>query len=226
MIASRETIGKARKMLEGVCENGTGRSLQNEFFKIAGKTGTARVATSGTGYSEGKYLASFTGYFPADNPKYSLIVTFNNPRGAYYGASVSGPVFKEITEKVYATQILNEEIEKDENSPGKVLPVIKHGQSNDIIAIAEELNMNSISKIPESKLVKVEKADTTIKFSENEIAAGKVPDVRGMGASNAVFLMENAGLRVKIKGIGKVKVQSIPPGSNYRIGQTVYLTLS
>ena len=106
MIASRETIGKAKAMLEGVCEHGTGTTIQGKYFKVAGKTGTARVATSSSGYSAGMYLASFTGYFPAENPEYSLIVTFNNPRGAYYGGSVAGPVFKEISEKVYASQIL------------------------------------------------------------------------------------------------------------------------
>ena len=110
MIVSKETLGKAQKMLEGVCENGTGKSLQNEYFKIAGKTGTAQVATSQGGYQQGMYLASFAGYFPADNPQYSMIVTFNNPRsGLYYGGSVAGPVFKEIAEKVFAIQILIDE---------------------------------------------------------------------------------------------------------------------
>jgi cell division protein FtsI (penicillin-binding protein 3) len=79
MIASKETIRKAQAMLEGVCINGTGKSINSEYFNIAGKTGTARVATSSEGYSSGMYLASFAGYFPADNPIYSLIVTFNNP---------------------------------------------------------------------------------------------------------------------------------------------------
>ena len=226
MIASKETIGKARKMLEGVCETGTGRSLQNPYFNIAGKTGTAQIATGTGGYQKGMYLASFCGYFPADEPKYSMIVTFNNPKGAYYGGSVAGPVFKEISEKVYAIQILRDENEEDSNQNEKVLPEIKTGKSEDILRIAEDLNLKNIKGAPQTQMARVMKESDHVVLGENEIPNGRVPDVRGMGASDAVFLLENAGLKVKIKGIGKVRVQSLTPGSKYRTGQTVYLSLS
>ncbi len=212
MIVSKETLGKAQKMLEGVCENGTGKSLQNEYFKIAGKTGTAQVATNQGGYQQGMYLASFAGYFPADDPQYSMIVTFNNPRsGLYYGGSVAGPVFKEIAEKVFAIQILTddpEELQKEENTEQ---PEIKNGNPEDILILAEELE---IEDIPDGQNNSITEAHT-----------GTVPDVRGMGASDAVFMLENAGLQVKIKGTGKVKIQSLNPGVKYRRGQLVNLTL-
>jgi cell division protein FtsI (penicillin-binding protein 3) len=226
MIASKETIGKAKKMLEGVCETGTGKSLQNPYFRIAGKTGTAQIATGVGGYQKGMYLASFCGYFPADNPKYSMIVTFNNPKGAYYGGSVAGPVFKEVAEKVYAIQILMDENSKEKDMQDKVLPEIKKGKSENILRIAEDLNLEYIKGTPQTQHAKIIKEGDHVVLSENEIPEGRVPDVRGMGASDAVFLMENAGLKVKIKGVGKVKVQSLTPGSNYKTGQTVYLSLS
>lgn len=225
MIASKETIGKARKMLEGVCENGTGRSVSSEYFKVAGKTGTARVATNNEGYSKGMYLASFAGYFPADEPKYSMIVTFNNPRNGYYGATVAGPVFKEISEKVFATQILYDQEQENENGPVKT-PQIKKGKSEDILRIAKELKLENIQGKPNSIMAAATVTDSLVVLQNNEITEGKVPDVRGMGASSAIFLMENAGLKVKIKGIGKVENQSLIPGSKYSPGQTVYLTLS
>lgn len=225
MIASKETIGKARRMLEGVCENGTGQFLKNDYFKVAGKTGTARVATSSAGYSNGMYLASFVGYFPADNPKFSMIVTFNNPRNGYYGASVAGPVYKEIAEKVFASQILSNEMLED-TSGIKNLPAVKNGKSEDILRIAEDLELSSVHGLPESQLATATEKDGLVLLSNNEISEGKVPDVRGMGASNALFLMENAGLKVVMKGVGKVSNQSLTPGSNYRPGQTVYITLS
>ncbi len=225
MIASKETIGKARKMLEGVCEFGTGRTVNSEYFMVAGKTGTARVATSSEGYNDGMYLASFVGYFPVDNPKYSMIVTFNNPRNGYYGASVAGPVFKEIAEKVFALQgFINETV--DEAKESEKLPAVKKGKSEDILRIAEELNLHNVHGKPDSQMASVTAQDSLLVLSNNEIPAGKVPNVTGMGASNAIFLMENAGLKVKIKGVGKVKKQSLTPGSNYNAGQTVYLTLS
>lgn len=225
MIASKETIGKAQKMLEGVCEHGTGTSLQNEYFKVAGKTGTARVATSSEGYSAGMYLASFTGYFPADNPRYSIIVTFNNPRGGYYGASVAGPVFKEVAEKIYALQVLTDQ-ETEEMPINKNLPDVKKGNSKDILKIASELKLKNVKGKPESQLADAVIIDSTVILQNIEMQAGLVPDVGGMGASNAVYLLENAGLIVKIKGVGKVKNQSLSPGSKCTPGQTVFLTLS
>ncbi len=225
-IASRGTIRKAQKMLEGVCETGTGKSLKNEYFKFAGKTGTAQISTGAGGYQKGMYLASFAGYFPADDPEYSMIVTFNNPRGAYYGGSVAGPVFKEIAEKIYADRISIKEMEELPEPDDNILPDIKKGKSKDILKIARELDMDIVKGKPETTLASVKKENDQIILGENEMNSGRVPDVRGMGAKNAVYLLENAGLRVKVKGVGKVRQQSLTPGSHYQPGQTVYITLS
>ncbi len=227
MIVSKETLGKAQKMLEGVCETGTGRSLQNPYFKIAGKTGTAQIATGMGGYQKGMYLASFAGYFPADKPKYSMIVTFNNPKGAYYGGSVAGPVFKEIAEKVYASEIIIDEAEGGKNSKkGECLPDVKKGDPKCILRVAEELDLGNIKGDPETEMASAQKKGGHVVLAGESVAPGVVPDVRGMGAGNAIYLLENAGLNVKIKGIGKVKSQSLKPGAKYKSGQTVYLTLS
>ncbi|QGY43379.1 PASTA domain-containing protein [Maribellus comscasis] len=225
MIASKETIGKAQAMLKGVCLYGTGRTVTSEYFDVAGKTGTARVATGNTGYS-GLYLASFAGYFPADNPKYSMIVTFNNPRNGYYGASIAGPVFKEIAEKVYASQILMENVPGDNSDEEIQLPDVKKGKSEYILRIAKELELKNVRGLPETELASVTREGGEIVLGDDNITPGIVPDVRGMGVSNAIFLLENAGLHVKIKGVGKVTLQSLNPGEKCRPGQTVYLTLS
>ncbi len=228
MIATRETIGKAQRMLEGVCERGTGRSLQNPWFRIAGKTGTAQIATGTGGYQKGMYLASFAGYFPADDPKYSIIVTINNPRsGAFYGGSVAGPVFKEIAERVYAVTNLYEEAdaEASDTLQREVLPDIKTGNYNDIIRVAEALKIENISGAPGTLLASAKRENDRLVLNEVTIAEGRVPDVRGMGATDAVFILENAGLRAHIKGTGKVRQQSLTPGSGYSRGANVYLTL-
>ncbi|SHF27117.1 cell division protein FtsI (penicillin-binding protein 3) [Mariniphaga anaerophila] len=228
MITTRETVGKGQKLLEGVCEYGTGRSLRNPWFKIAGKTGTAQVSTGQSGYQKGMYLASFAGYFPSDNPEYSLIVTVNNPRvGSYYGGSVAGPVFKEIAERVFAVRNMFEETEEEmpESDEMPVFPAIEKGKSENIVRIAEELNISDISGQPGTMLATARTVDNGLVLDEVEFREGRVPDVRGMGASDAVFVLENAGLKVKIKGAGKVTKQSISPGSGFQRGAYVYLTL-
>ncbi len=224
MIASRETIGKAKKMLEGVCEHGTGTTIQGDYFKVAGKTGTARVATSSSGYNSGMYLASFTGYFPADDPQYSLIVTFNNPRGAYYGGSVAGPVFKEISEKVFASKILAD-LDSDVNDKGSTKSGVAKGSTLDILEVAEELELKNIQGKADSPFAKVATNEDQLVVTGEEIPQGLVPDVTGMGVSNAVFLLENAGLKVKINGVGKVTKQSLRAGTKCRPGQTIYIAL-
>ncbi len=228
MITTRETIGKAQKMLEGVCEFGTGRSLQNPWFKIAGKTGTAQISAGTGGYVKGMYLASFAGYFPSDNPRYSLIVTINNPRGGvFYGGSVAGPVFKEIAERVFAaSNLFDDPVDETETPEIPELPQIKMGSTENILRVAHELKIGNIGGKAGSGMASIKETDGKLLLNTVELPSGKVPDVRGMGASDAVFILENAGLQVKIKGTGKVKDQSIAPGSNYSRGSFVYLTLS
>jgi cell division protein FtsI (penicillin-binding protein 3) len=114
-ICSKETVGKIQEMLKNVVFRGTGRKLYSEDFSMAGKTGTARVEYGD--YEEWrkdrKYISSFTGYFPAENPKYSCIVVIHKPntKTGFYGADVSGPVFKDIAQKIYTTNHIINEIE-------------------------------------------------------------------------------------------------------------------
>src|SRR5690606_30968240 len=104
-IASDKTISKLQDMLEGTMVNGTGKNLITPQYSMAGKTGTAQMADGSAGYRNRKYQSSFAGYFPADNPKYSMIVVVQNPRNGYYGASVAGPVFRELADMVYANDL-------------------------------------------------------------------------------------------------------------------------
>src|SRR5690606_39480695 len=104
-IASAEAIRKAKQMMEGVMIEGTGKRLRSPLYTSAGKTGTAQMNDGARGYGPRRYQSSFAGYFPAENPRYSMIVVIRNPRNGYYGGSVAGPVFKELADMVYANDL-------------------------------------------------------------------------------------------------------------------------
>jgi len=223
-IASRTTIRKVQDMLAGVVENGTGKEMKSKIIKMAGKTGTAQISSGKGGYGKGLYLASFVGYFPADEPVYSMIVTVNKPKGAYYGGAVAMPVFRETAEKVYAVwqQIDDSKVEEPETA---ALPDVKNGYTRDVVRVLNELDISYKGRKPKTTLTKTTREGEEIQLKENEVKDDRVPDVRGMGARDAVYLLEKSGLQVRVSGIGKVKNQSMMPGYKFKKGQTITLTM-
>lgn len=228
-ICKKSTVLKAQSLLEGVVENGTGRNLKNSVYKIAGKTGTAQVAKNSKGYGdEGgiNYKASFVGYFPADNPKYSCIVVINNPsKGAYYGGAVAAPVFKEIADRVFATHL--DILQKSEvAATAFAIPFVKAANQKDLFTIYEKLDFAALSQSPSAEWVFANVDSQNVLLKEKSFKYGYIPDVTGMGLKDAVYMMEKVGLKVKITGKGKVSNQSIAAGANVKKGATVLLTLS
>ncbi|MGQ8336393.1 penicillin-binding protein [Sunxiuqinia sp. A32] len=224
-ICSKGTLKKAQALLEAVCIDGTGKSLNNPHFPIAGKTGTAQVAYNNEGYSKDgrkNYQASFAGYFPADDPQYTCVVVIVGPQGKYYGASVAGPVFEEVVGKVYAS-FLDPRIPEEEMIAEA--PVVKPGFAEDILRTADELDLDIPEEKANSTFIKVNSDQDNLDISQLTIQEGLVPDVRGMGSRDALYLLENSGLKVKMKGIGKVRKQSLPAGNKIRKGQTIYIDL-
>lgn len=224
-ICSKRTLKKAQDLLKGVCIEGTGKTLNNPYFPIAGKTGTAQVAYNNEGYEKDgrkNYQASFAGYFPADDPQYTCVVVIVGPKGRYYGASVAGPVFKEIVGKVYASFMEPREQELEQIA---MLPKVKSGFKEEIEVTADELDLDIEASEAGSKLIRINQDQNKLSVSEIAVAEGVVPDVIGMGGSDALYLLESSGLKVKMKGIGKVKKQSLRAGNKIRKGQTIYIDL-
>lgn len=228
-IASRNTIRKARKMMEGVVERGTATNLKNANYKIAGKTGTAQIAKGRSGYRSGvriSYQASFVGYFPAENPLYSCIIVVNAPsNGVYYGNLVAGSVFREISDKIYATNFyrdykIAENITRDQSAPEA-----GNGYRPDINFVLRELDVRHRMNAKSDWVATRENGDT-VRFVGVNTAKGLVPDVRGMTLRDAVYLLENSGYRVKYSGKGKVRRQSPEHGARYFEGQIVSLEMN
>ncbi len=230
-ICSAKTIRKAHDMLEGVVEKGTGKALKTGSYKIAGKTGTAQVANRKEGYNHGGrkvYQSSFVGYFPADDPKYSCIVVINGPKGGdYYGASVAGPVFRQMADYVVAYDLgLKGKIEMAESDNQHEIPGLTAGRKKDIANVLDELDILNGFAFNKSEWVEADPDEDGLSLKNREIQVGLVPDVKGMGATDAVYLLENSGLRVTINGRGKVRFQSIKAGTKFQRGQNIVIRLS
>jgi cell division protein FtsI (penicillin-binding protein 3) len=225
-ICSDVTLSKIKSMLEGVVTEGSGKQIvYNPLYKIAGKTGTAQVADGNLGYKAKKqYQASFVGYFPAEKPKYSMIVVINDPIGEYYGALVSGPVFREIADRIYASDIQMYSKVKQNVVGNTVAPEAKAGQSK---ATKRVYNAFGIKALYAAKSEYFNSLDTVngIAYEETTPVKGVMPNVSGMGLKDAMYLIGNAGLKAKVNGSGKVTSQSIQPGSRIGKGLMVELEL-
>ncbi len=251
-ICSKETLAKVRECLEGVVDEGTARALRNPYYKVAAKTGTAQVPFERGGYVDShggrNYLATLVGYFPADNPKYSCIVaikTYYGPgsRHTYYGASLSGPVFKAIADRVYASSLdWQRPVEGDDDlRPGPAQ--VKNGKTEELNRVARKLSVPiewegeenewaCVANLPEKGKTENE-SDTSralkpglVLLKGADFEAGVVPSVVGMGLKDALFLLESRGMVVAFSGRGRVVSQSVPAGTRTVKGQLIALTLA
>ncbi|HLT08929.1 MAG TPA: penicillin-binding protein [Cyclobacteriaceae bacterium] len=217
-IGSEKSIKALQSLLEGVVENGTARNIRNDNYKVAGKTGTAQKLEGGR-YTR-RYYTSFAGYFPADRPKYSAIVVIDSPVGFNaYGGDVSAPVFKEIADRIYAQDLeLNGGNKKPrgkerENELRKGIPALQAGIVDELQMIYNSFGVSNHYQ-GEEKWVRSKVVNQSISWTPNQVESIKtVPDVVGMTLRDALYVLENKNLRVQYSGKGRVKHQSIAPGT-------------
>ncbi len=222
-IAPDNVIADARAMCEGVVKEGTATLLRHSPYPVAGKTGTAQIYKKG--YNNNNYIASFVGYFPADKPKYSCMVVIYNPKhGLYYASQVAVPVFKDIADKIYATELDIQRDQPDDN--GKSIPASKVGLASDVGDLYKEIGFNDkrFSKM-DGKWIYAYGKDSTLAIRERVVKEDVVPNVKGMNPKDAVYMLEQMGLRVSIEGSGKVVNQSVPPNTRLIRGSSILLTL-
>lgn len=224
-ICSQKTLDIIREMLVNVVEKGTGRAVHSDAVAIAGKTGTAQIASGGRYQS---HQVSFCGYFPADDPEYSCIVVIRRPRIGYpSGGTMSGGVFKTIAEKIYSLKTRIDVRSMDADSARIALPEVKNGYAKDVVSLLDELDIETEPHRPKSDYVAVERRtkDGLMALKEVSLRDNLVPNVVGMGARDAVYLLEKSGLRVNMSGRGQVVSQSLMPGQRVTRGQTVAIVL-
>ncbi len=227
-ICSDQTLRILKDCLEGVMKEGTGRNLTSSYFKIAGKTGTARIlGENGKGYGkedEERYLASFVGYFPVKNPIYTCIVSVNAVGDNIYGSTVSGKVFSAIANKVYATSLKYHRAINEANQRIYKAPTSKNGNFFDLKVILKNLNI-PYTQNEQNEWVITKAGGNKIEFFKRVIGKNTIPNVVGMSAKDAVYLIEKTGMHVIIRGVGTVTKQTVPPGSEAYKGGLVELIL-
>ena len=209
-IARKETIKTMQTILEHVVSQGLGKKAgpKSRAFKVAGKTGTAQIADEKGSYHSGvtRYWLSFAGYFPADNPRYSCIVCLKKSGLPASGGGMSGVVFRQIAEGVMA-QNLKLRVEDAKDSTSSFVADVKIGDEVAADYVLSQLGaQGTLAKQPKT-------------------VRNTVPDVRGMGARDAVYALESQGIKVRLEGRGKVKEQSLQPGKSVVRGMVCSLKL-
>ena len=214
-------------MMIKVVEEGTARKIKSDYYKIAGKTGTAKIQDPETKKYVNKYRASFAGFFPADNPKYSCVVFVEEPRnGLTHGGSVAAPVFKEISDKVMSVDLdMHEPFNIGEDS-------ITYLASLDFTTSVADYNRLAIQyDLPNDQYGEISylktnvQSDGQITVTPLAMANELVPNVTGMSLDEAIFLLENKGIKVRFSGKGKVKEQSVEPGLKIMKNMSIQLQL-
>lgn len=218
-IAKPTTIKTMQTILEHVVSQGLGAKAGSNLFKVAGKTGTAQISQGAKGYKSGvvQYWLSFAGYFPADDPKYTCIVCLKKSGLPASGGGMSGVVFHNISEAIMAKN-LKIDVTDAKDSTSVIIPDVKNGNVMAAEYVLRDLDINSDTEWNGSYAYgnpvwgKAENKGNEVALTKQLPSEGVVPDVCGMGARDAVYLLESRGIKVKLVGRGKVKKQSYSAG--------------
>jgi len=215
-ICSEETIAILQDLMVGVVESGTATNIYSKKYSCAGKTGTAKIASEGSYGSE--YRSSFAGYFPAENPKYSCIVVVSKPKKeiGFYGNIVAAPVFEEVRDLLYAEEAV-ETPQLAENRDGNYI-----GKAKEINNIHNVLDYPKYGASQKNIWLKSDKEN----FEALDFEEGEMPNLKGMTAMDALYILENLGVEVELQGRGKVTRQSLKAGNKIKEKQKVALRLS
>lgn len=225
-ICSAKTLRDIQTILEKVVSEGLGKPAGSKMFKVAGKTGTARLFEKETGGYDGrKYHVSFCGYFPAEKPLYTMIVSIQRYGANSSGGGMAGPVFSKIAEKVYARE-LRLDIEQAVDTLHVKTPLVKNGDALLAKKVLKEIDIdleNNTDKAEGITLTETETSEGIVKLNPRE---GKSEtNVIGMGARDAIYLLEKNGYRVEIEGRGKVVSQHIVGTGSGNVRGTMKIVL-
>jgi cell division protein FtsI (penicillin-binding protein 3) len=230
-IASPQTLEQARELLEAVVDIGTAKHLRTPQYRFAGKTGTAQLnyeKLSKTKQKVGGHQGSFVGYFPAENPVYSCIVVIHKPKvGSFYGGAVAAPVFREIADRLMSSNVALSEPINQRGKPVASAATLPDdvGFKNDMVKALTGFRIKYEIDSKDDDWTSLRARGDTVHLAPRNILGKKaVPSVVGMGLKDALYLLENRGLKVQFSGYGKVVSQSLTPGQPV-VGQVISIKL-
>jgi cell division protein FtsI (penicillin-binding protein 3) len=229
-ICSESTLQQLKECLEGVCIEGTAKDVfKTAVYKVAGKTGTALVANGNKGYADEIFQSSFAGYFPANNPQYTILVVIKNKPHAlnHYGASVAGPVFKEIADRLYLNYV-HQTNTAVASMPAKDSVYFNYvGLKDDVKHVMKTMQLHfSDSSSLTDDWVNINSNNGAVGLFNRKMIPNTMPLLKGMGLKDVVYLCENLGLKINVKGRGRVEDQSIAAGTSIAKGQVINISLN
>jgi cell division protein FtsI (penicillin-binding protein 3) len=230
-IASKKSLEKLNTMLREVVVSGTAKSRGTAMYDFSGKTGTTQIRNeNGIGNIAGsqKYRSSFVGFFPSENPKYTIFVLVENPKsGSYYGSEIALPVFREVADAISNIFVNTVPLKKEKNASIASIsksPRWDAGLKTEMQFLLNYFNMN-FKTTGSSNWAYINSKNDTILLSDRGSNLSLIPNVQGMGIRDAIYLLENRGIQVRFNGRGKVKRQSVQPGSKLVKGSLIHLDL-
>jgi len=228
-VADSNVVSAAQECMLAVTTMGTGKKVfKDALYRVGGKTGTAHVAGKNIGYDDGIYQASFVGYFPFDKPQYSCIVVIKTkPHPKFHmGGEVAAPVFREISDKLYALNADHNSTINSQNLKKDSARFYYAGSSKDIRKVMQTLNVSYTDSSGKNDWARLYASNYEPVMNKETINKQMMPDVKGMGLKDALYMLERMNVKVATTGKGKVKSQSIQPGSAIAKNQIVKIELN
>ena len=224
------SIAQLFKCVRAVVTEGTAKGIQSPFYTMAGKTGTAKVADGVIKYSSDVYQGSFVGFLPADAPQYTICVVIRTKAHskAYYGGAIAAPVFRMVADKIFSTEMGSWEAPLDSfaKTGSNILPA-KLATARSYQVLLGAIRKHTVTPSDFMNVMSQLSTDSSKHFAvvPAKIFKNLVPDVKGMGLKDAVYMLENGGMQVQVTGTGRVTGQSLEPGTVITKGQTITIQL-
>ena len=230
-VGDTSVVSQLQRCMRAVVTEGTAKGIESPFYTMAGKTGTAQVADGDIKYTDGVYQGSFVGFFPADAPKYTICVVIRTKAhsAAYYGGAIAAPVFRMIADKVFSANMGAWEAPLDSLSKtgsGKMLSRMATARNYRTLLNAIKKPTFTPAEYMNEMMQLTSDSSRRTAIQPAKIYRNLIPDVKGMGLKDAVYMLEASGLHVQVRGKGKVQNQSLLPGTRISKGDSIILQLS